>query len=320
MRRRVWWYLCAADSRAAEDLGIAVCNVDQSSDTRLPLNVNDNELSPDMQELPAPKPRWTEMTFSLLKMELGQFIQQINQRPAVSSGDIPGESSRARALKDIRIRLEDKYLRYWDQNIPIQRASSLLTPIILAKLEFVIQQQSSQRRGARKTASDANEDTLESACRLLEMNLELQTDELLRGFHWYLRSYTQYHLITYVLWHLSVKPDTPNAERAWNALECSFQLAEHRYLTTEPGSKWTVLQLLREKALRIRETYHTATPEDNNAALEQSFGMAYAAGELGDPTDIRRSGTWDWGMTSHTDFQDWSDMVEDFDMRGFNGL
>jgi hypothetical protein len=302
MRRRVWWYLSVADSRAAEDLGITICNVDQSSDTRLPLNVNDSELSPHMQELPVLKHGWTEMTFTLIKIEVGQIIQQVIQNPAVSSGGISSESSRVQALKDIRTRLEDKYLRYWDQNIPIQRVSSLLTPLILAKLEFVIHQQPSQHRGTPKTASDANEDTLISACRLLEMNLQLQTDELLRGFHWYLGSYTQYHLLTYLLWHLCVKPGGPNIERAWNALESSFQLAEYRQLTTEPASKWKVLQLMRGKALLIRESCNAGKLEDDNAALAQKFGMANSAGEFGDPTDLRLSGAWNWGITDHTDF------------------
>jgi hypothetical protein len=314
MRRRAWWYLCAADSRAAEDLGITVCNADQSSDTCLPLNANDSELSPDMQELPVLKPRWTEMTFTLIKIEVGQIIRQVIQNPAVSSGSISSESSRAQVLKDIGTRLEDKYLRYCDQNIPIQRVSSILTPLILAKLEFVIQQQSSQHRGTPKTAFDANEDTLISACRLLEMNLQLQTDELLRGFHWYLGSYTQYHLLTYLLWHLCMKPGGPNVERAWNALECSFQLAEHCQLTTEPGSKWKVLQLLKGKALLIRESCNAGKLEDDNAALAQKFGMANSAGELGDLTDLGLSGAWDWGMADYTNFQDWNNVVEDFDV------
>jgi len=304
--------LCAGDSRAPEDLGIAVCNVDQSSDTCLPLNVDDNELSPDMQDLPALKPKWTEMTFTLIKIELCSIIQQVIQRPAGSSDDVRSKSSRAQVLKDCRARLEDKYLRYCDDNIPIQRVSSLLTPLILAKLEFVIQQQSSWHHGAPKTASDANEDTLISACRLLEMNLHLQRDELLRCFHWYLGTYTQYHLLTYLLWHLCVKPYGPNVERAWNALDCSFQLAEHRQLTTEPESKWTVLQLLRGKALLTRETYNAGKFNDKEAALAQGFGMAYSAGEFGDPADIRLSETWNWGMANPADFQEWNNMGTGF--------
>ncbi|KAI1623827.1 fungal-specific transcription factor domain-containing protein [Exophiala viscosa] len=321
MRRRVWWYLCAADSRAAEDLGIAVSSVDRSCDTHLPVNVNDSELSPDMQGPPAPKPMWAEMTFSLITIEIGQIIQQITGRPVASAGSIHGESAGAQILKDMRTRLEDRYLRHLNPNIPIQRAISLLTPIILAKLEFVVQQQSTKRRHVKKGAFDANEDTLTVACRLLEMYLQLQTDELLRGFHWYLRSYTQYHLLTYVLWHLCLKPDGPSTERAWNALERSFQLAEPHARVTEPGSKWTVLQLLRGKALRIRETYNATKPDENNdRALEEGFGMAHAASELGDPADIRLSGDWNWGMPDYVDFQDWSNIVEEFDMQGFNGL
>jgi hypothetical protein len=85
MRRRVWWYLRAADSRGGEDLGIAICNYDSSSDTRLPWNVNDSDLFPDMQELPAARSGWTGMTYSLGNFEIGISIHQIVQNPALSS-------------------------------------------------------------------------------------------------------------------------------------------------------------------------------------------------------------------------------------------
>lgn len=319
MRRRVWWYLSATDTRAAEDLGINISTNNQYSDTRLPLNVNDSELYPDMHELPESKPRWTEITWTLINIEIGQVLLQINQSPPASSGGVPYELSKAQVLKDLRNRLESKYLNYCDQNIPIQRMSSLFAPLILDKLEFVIQQQSSQRQDTWTVASNINEDTLVSACQLLEENLQLQTDELLRGFHWYIGSYIQYHLLMYMLWHLCVKPGGPNTDRAWNALGSSFQLAEHRQLSTEPGSKWTILQTLRKKALLVREAYNTRNLEGDNIVLAQKLGIEDLAVEVGGSTDVRLSGGGTWGISDYTDFHDWSDMVDNFDMSCFNG-
>jgi hypothetical protein len=306
MRRRVWWYLRAADSRGGEDLGIAICNYDSSSDTRLPLNVNNSDLSPDMQELPAARSGWTEMTYSLVNFEIGISIHQIVQNPALSSDG----SSKAQELAKFKRRLDEEYLQYGDRNIPIQRGSLLFTPVVFAKLEFVIQLQSSP-------STSTNEETLIQACHLLELYLEVQADELLRGFHWQIGSYTQYHLLTYILWYLCVRPGGPSIERAWDAIESCFQLAESRQLTTHPGTKWTILRRLRGKALSIREMHNSRKVEENNGnpALEE-VGMAFPADENGDALGE----TWNWGsMNDQMDFQDWNN-VENFDMRLFNDL
>jgi hypothetical protein len=95
------------------------------------------------------------------------------------------------------------------------------------------------RCDAEKRASHATEDDLVAACRILEINLQLQSDDLLRGFRWHFETYIQYHLLTYVLWHLCVKPVGSTVERAWNAIDGSFELADHRDISFEPRSKWT---------------------------------------------------------------------------------
>jgi len=93
--------------------------------------------------------------------------------PALSSDG----SSKAQELEKFKRRLDEEYLRYGDRNIPIQRGSLLFTPVVFAKLDFVIQLQSSP-------STSTNEETLIQACHLLELYLEVQADDLLRGFHW----------------------------------------------------------------------------------------------------------------------------------------
>jgi hypothetical protein len=315
MRRRLWWCLSAADTRAAEDLGIAVCNVYPGSDTRLPLNVDDSQLSPDMKDLPAPKLGSSEMTFTLIMIEIGQVLLQVNQSPPVSSYE-----TRTQVLNDTRASIEERFLRYLDPNIPNQRVSSLFTPIILRKIEFVVEQQSAQRGGTESTRAIPNENTLISACMILEVNIQLQTDDLLEGFYWYIGSYTQYHLLTYLLWHLCMKPGGPNTERAWNALDCSFQLAEHRHCYANPGSKWKILHELRKKALLVKEAYDAGNKDDNSAPVLPKIGMEASHSHFAGAADDEFNGTWNWGGSQYTEFQDWSSVLDGFEMPAFNGL
>lgn len=117
------------------------------------------------------------------------------------------------------------------------------------------------------------------------MNLQLQSEDLLGEFRWFYETFTQYHLLTYVLWHLSVKPIGPNVERAWDAVERSFEIAERRDISCDPGSRWTVLQLLKDKAVRIRQSCYT-DDLTTNLNLEDPSGMKILTSEFRDGTDL----------------------------------
>ena|SRR5450432_3083529 len=91
--------MCATDSRTAEDHGIALYYSDGSSDTRLPLNVGDRDLSPNMQQLPVEKAKWSEMTYSLTMIETSHALQQLYRIPANSFDTAQSESSGDQILK-----------------------------------------------------------------------------------------------------------------------------------------------------------------------------------------------------------------------------
>src|SRR4051812_29475879 len=52
MRRRLWWHIVSLDLRTGEDTGLIASCIHLTSDTKLPLAVNDNALHPAMKELP----------------------------------------------------------------------------------------------------------------------------------------------------------------------------------------------------------------------------------------------------------------------------
>ncbi|MCJ1469143.1 hypothetical protein MMC07_007776 [Pseudocyphellaria aurata] len=306
MRRRLWWYICAIDSRAAEDHGIALNGFDKSSDTRFPLNVNDSELSPNMQELPMEKAKWTEMSFSLTVIEATHVLQQFYQTPDTSLNVTSGESSKDEILNGLMTRLKDKYI--CDCNIPIQKATQLCGRLLGAKLRFLISPPWLDRSAVVNNASYANEDALVAACLILEMNIQLYSDDLMRGFRWYFETYVQYHPLTYVLWHLCVKPLGPSLDRAWKAVDESFEIVDHRDISCQLGSKWTVLQRLRDKALRIR---HSCDTEGSviNIELEDPSRMKISTEGFENAPNYIPGGdeNWDFNATN-------------FDMPGFGDI
>lgn len=303
IRRRLWGYLCAIDSRAAEDHGIALSTSDGDSDTRLPVNVDDNELSPDMQELPLGRTKWTDMSFSLTMMEISRALSRLYRTAdASSSGSVSSGSPSDQLLTDLTTRLETVYLKYCDSNIPIQNATLLCANLMVAKLKFLVSHPWLNRRGVEHDVAQADDDTLAAACHILEISLQLQTEDLLRGFCWYFDTYTQNHILTYLLWHLRVKPMGPGVDRAWSAIDESFRVADHRNISREPGSRWKVLQLLKEKAMRIR---HSCSTESNTT--DSRYGEPPVMSMLTEGSEvILDESFWDFTATN-------------LDMRGFEG-
>ncbi|KAM3447219.1 hypothetical protein MY3296_008955 [Beauveria thailandica] len=66
IRRRLWWHICLLDIRSSEYHGCEPIVDDSKFDTRMPLNINDSDLTRDMTEPPAEREGTTEMTFCLI--------------------------------------------------------------------------------------------------------------------------------------------------------------------------------------------------------------------------------------------------------------
>lgn len=73
MRRRVWWQIMLLDIRVSELSGAGHSVLGHSWETKLPLNVNDSDLFPDMRDPPLEHPGATEMIFVLQRCEVSFF-------------------------------------------------------------------------------------------------------------------------------------------------------------------------------------------------------------------------------------------------------
>ena len=247
------------------------------------------------------------MTFSLTMIETSRVLSQLYRNlDASSPGSVSSGSSSDQIVVNLTTRLEAAFLKYCDSNIPIQNATLLCANLMVAKLKFLVSHPWFTRRGAEQGVAQANDDTLAAACHILEINLQLQTEDLLRGFRWYFETYTQNHILTYLLWHLSVKPVGPGVERAWSAADASFTVGDNRNMSCEPGSRWKVLQLLKEKAMRIRQSCNTESNANDSHSGEPAAMNMITEGNEGPPDITLDEGFWDFAATN-------------FDMQGFEG-
>lgn len=191
-------------------------------------------------------------------------------------------------LNTVKTRMHSQYLQYCDINIPIQKCALLLGRLLIGKFEVLVRQQNLRGLNAEESAARATEETLTLTCDTIEVGIEIKTDELLNNYQWLFSTFADYHLLTYALWHLCVRPDARGADRAWNIVNHLFALVETKGWPT-PGSKWNVLRKLREKAADVRRQQASlqtqsstmmAPAVDLNVPVQQQHQVPMVAADL----------------------------------------
>lgn len=122
MRRRLWWNLIILDLRSSEDHGTEASLLsDRGTDTQLPTNIDDDDISPDMLQWPEPREAGTEMTHCLVKFELMRAFPRLNQ---ITEQSYPGSTReeifelKEKVIDECFQTVEQKYLQFCDTSIP----------------------------------------------------------------------------------------------------------------------------------------------------------------------------------------------------------
>jgi hypothetical protein len=258
------------------------------------------------------------MTFPLIIMRANHALLRLYHIVRPSTNDQASESTRKEAFSQLIAQIEE-FTQDCNPHIPIQRATLLFAQVLLRKLDFVSRQQllnqSDSTSGNRESLAVG--ETLVNACNILELNYQIQTDDILRGFRWTFEAYPQYHLLLYVLWHLCVHPSGPSVDRAWNVVDASFEreIANQRDVIAGPGSKWAVLKLMREKAVHFREmANHADSTRRAQAEADIPPIVDFPADALGPMETGLLADMVNVDQDAATSFLDWSRLVDDSNM------
>lgn len=96
LRRRLWYHICLLDNRSSENNGCdPIVPGEFAFDTRLPLHINDSDLTPDMTTPPPERDETCDMTFCLMRCEAMVIDFKTNYLP-------PGSMSRFQARSSNR--------------------------------------------------------------------------------------------------------------------------------------------------------------------------------------------------------------------------
>jgi hypothetical protein len=227
MRRRLWWQIRTLDVQIAKDSGGEPFIIDSSLSTKLPLNVNDISLDPDIGELPNPQPGRSEMLFSLVRFEMSNFERRISFTDRFyRSNDyhIMNEAQRCQAVDQFTERIEKQYLSYCYKAAPLDCITIISTRLSLARLKLAVCKPCVDRNHKmplRASYRKACEDVLEHAHALRQYSKG-------RRWLWLFQTYVEWDPLAYLLLDICITlslPQTSSCEPApvpWKAVDESY--------------------------------------------------------------------------------------------------
>ena len=251
------------DSRAPEDQGFQPTVDVRNRGLRLPLNVNDNQISPGMKRLPRESHGWTEMSFFLIQTESCRLLHPILslQEQDPTAGFLSIGERKERIIEHGQF-LIAKYGMLPEDSAPtdLSRIAFQHTATARKKMEFVLQLREEIGTQYHKDAgdnavSDIHKKSFELACDTLESSRVLLRKGTTSGsgFQWFFKMYTQWYALAYVLRCLCGSPHGPGSQRAWTLVEDLFP---HQLSLDDEyghGSIWSYLNILRNQASVLRQ-------------------------------------------------------------------
>ncbi|KAK4194527.1 fungal-specific transcription factor domain-containing protein [Triangularia verruculosa] len=249
IRRRVWWGVCFLDARTSEDQGTEVTISHGTFDTKLPLNVNDSDIGPNMTELPAEREGMTDMSNALYCYEVSNMMRRMMNPTADGIRDMD------RILDELYSKFDQRYLRHHRAGEPDIKywIGITVARLVVAKVRLILHFPTLlSSPNKQDMPMEVRDKLLLSAIEITEQNHAINTQTEIKGWSWVSHSYTHWHAIIFILLEIIQRPWSPTVERAWSALHSEYLVPSKSSLERGPRF-WTPLRRLIAQARKHRE-------------------------------------------------------------------
>ncbi|TGO07066.1 hypothetical protein BTUL_0337g00040 [Botrytis tulipae] len=253
MRRRVWWTLIVLDTRASEDRGTETAITDGSFDTKMPANINDEDISITSTTSPVERIGFTNMTFACITMTVSGIGLRMNFVPTRLDAPVLTTEQKEQMIKGFTDKVESTYLAGIDPNDPkffwFCRVSRLLSLKLWLVTQYPLQRRKTTHRVLPRGQS------LRTSMAYLNLMEELWQHDPSKGWSWFFEAYVPWHAIAVALAELCTEPTGTLADQAWEVIEYHYNKWSEYVADTKDGMIWRPVKnlLKRAKAARRRE-------------------------------------------------------------------
>ncbi|KAJ9636822.1 hypothetical protein H2199_007816 [Coniosporium tulheliwenetii] len=220
----------------------------------MPLNINDEDISPESTEAPKEHIGCTEMTFCLISHEASVLAPWLSFRP-LADGAHGGEPMSRKELEELikqfSDRLETKYLTHCDVSVPIFWACATIAQIVCRDI-FLHVQYPLQLRQYLPRSRATKESILTAAVESLELSDAVENHPVGHIWGWFAAMYVQWHALAVALAELCVQTSGPLVDRGWVIVDTLFEKYSERVADSKKGLLWRPIKKLYAKAKSAR--------------------------------------------------------------------
>jgi hypothetical protein len=250
MRRRVWWAICMLDIRSSENQGTDMTIANDSFDTKLPLNINDEDIKPDSEQPLTERDGITDIFFARLSYEMCDIMRQMTTL-VVKDGP-PNLEKQSHMINELYQIVERNQSKYWTESTSIAfDVTSICTRLVMAKMTLLIYHPTLFFSRSENDSDETRAKLFASAIEVAEYNHILNSEPRYRQWRWCYLTYTHWYSIVYLVIEISRRPWSPTVERAWVALHSSW-LIPSKFYTDKNMRIWVPLRKLMSRANQHR--------------------------------------------------------------------
>ncbi|KAL8860578.1 MAG: hypothetical protein Q9178_002931 [Gyalolechia marmorata] len=239
VRRLIWYHICFLDIRTCEAQGPRPHIRSDEFDTQFPLNVDDEELE-------APEPpttsasRWTDMTLTLIRMEANEMYRVVwTDRPKLEKKKITLTAVLGK-IENFRKMTKDKYLRFVNENIPVQQLGRQICEIATLRMHIMVLHRY-HNSVAYQIPDRLRQIIISSGTEIMERAIEIETSPALSPWAWYSSAIQQYHSALLLLMEIHAFPHRKEADRIWRCLDYVFEIPSN--IPKDQRGRWVITQI-----------------------------------------------------------------------------
>ncbi|RDK36446.1 hypothetical protein M752DRAFT_187146, partial [Aspergillus phoenicis ATCC 13157] len=253
MRRRLWWHILLLDMRSSEEHGTDRQISEETYSTKVPSNVNDECIYPEMMEPVQPQTGFTNMTFCLIRCEVAIVLNRVTSAISSSSSDQATPQRLEEMAEGISNRIQHKYTSFCDESIPFQKVCVLISRLLLANLWINIYSHRPVRHLAlQDTSAQSKDELVHLSLEVIQTSFSLERDICMHRWSWLFHANAHWSYVAFLLSELCIRPTTTFADEAWRAVD----LVQRKWHLTQRNGKrgilWRPLQRLLRRATIIR--------------------------------------------------------------------
>jgi len=253
MRRRVWWQVVHLDMRCCDDRGSDPLVLDNSFNTRRPLNIHDSDMDPESMQPLLERREFTQMTKTHVSNVFWDTAQRVGFMVPVKGGEenIPSAISvdeKSYRVDQLEQRLEREILVYCDTANPLAWATSVVIRLVMARHRLSIYHPPMHDDRSPSHRFVSRETVLETAVQVLEYCNLLDNEPTVAKWKWYFRTHVQWHALAATLAELCVQDRGSLVDRAWTIVDTVFDEWAVRIADSKNGMLWRPIKKLMSKA------------------------------------------------------------------------